>query len=86
MVVEHRIAELHSKLKITAAEQKPFDDFAQAMRDNVHRMDAAISRQAGQRKCRFGLGGRPDEELRRALAQSHAEEVNRLVGPFGDTV
>ena len=27
-VVEHRIAELHAKLKITPAEQKPFDDFA----------------------------------------------------------
>ncbi len=78
-VVEHRVAELHGKLKITPAEQKPFDDFAQAMRDNARRMDDAVSSRRANATTATAV-----EQMRAyaALAQSHAEEVNRLVGPF----
>ena len=44
VMVERRITDLHTKLKITAAEQKPFDEFAQAMRDNASRMDDMVAK------------------------------------------
>ncbi len=78
-VVEHRITELHSKLKITGAEQKPFDDFAQAMRDNAQRMDTAVSAKRANAATATAV-----EQMRAyaELAQAHSDEVNRLVGPF----
>ena len=78
-VVEHRIAELHRKLKITAAEEKPFNDFAQAMRDNARRMEEAVSQKRANATTATAV-----EQMAAysALAQAHAEEVARLVGPF----
>ena len=79
MVVERRITALRSKLKITAAEQKPFDDFAQAMRENAHRMDDAIT----EKRAGAATASAVDQMKAYAgLAQAHSEEVNRLVGPF----
>ncbi len=78
-VVERRIAELHAKLKITPAEQKPFDDFAQAMRDNAQRMDNAIGTKQANAATATAV-----EQMKAysELAQAHAEEVNRLLAPF----
>ena len=78
-VVEHRIAELHSHLKITTAEQKPFDDFAQAMRDNAARMDEVITAKRANAQTQTAV-----EQMKAYadLAQAHADEVGHLVGPF----
>lgn len=78
-VVEHRIAELHRKLKITAPEEKPFSAFAQAMRDNARGMDEAIS----QKRVNAATATAVEQMAAySALAQAHAEEVSHLVGPF----
>ena len=77
-MVEHRITELRTKLKITPAQQKPFDDFAQAMRDNATRMDDVIT----QHKPGADVSAVEQLKTYAALSQSHAEEVGRLVGPF----
>ncbi len=75
MVVERRITELHSKLKITAAEQKPFDDFAQAMRDNAHRMDDLVAK----RRAAATATAVDQMKAYADLAQAHAEEVHASV-------
>ena len=78
-MVERRITELHSKLKITAAEEKPFGDFAQAMRDNAQRMDQAVS----DKRSSAATATAVDQMKAYAeLAQAHADEVSHLVGPF----
>src|SRR5215472_1914001 len=38
-LVEHRIADLHSRLRITRDQAHPWDQFAQVMRDNAREMD-----------------------------------------------
>ena len=78
-IVERRIADLRSNLKITAAEQKPFEEFAQAMRDNARRMDEAVSAKRTSAATATAV-----EQMRAyaELAQAHSEEVNRLVAPF----
>lgn len=77
--VERRIADLHSKLKITAAEQKPFDDFAQAMRDDAAHTEQAMSAQRASVQTQSAV-----DQLKgyAALAQAHSDGVNGLVGPF----
>ena len=78
-MVERRITELHAKLKITPAEQKPFDDFAQAMRDNASRMDDM----SGQRQSAAATATAVDQmKSYSGMAQAHAEEVSHLIGPF----
>ncbi len=78
-VVEHRITELHTKLKITAAEEKPFNDFAQAMRDNARKMDDAV----GEKRANTATATAVEQMTAySALAQAHAEQVSHLVGPF----
>ena len=79
VMVERRISELHSKLKITPAEQKPFDDFAQAMRDNASHMDDI----ATQRQAAAATATAVDQmKSYSAMAQAHADEVSHLIGPF----
>jgi protein CpxP len=78
-MVERRITELHAKLKITPAEQKPFDDFAQAMRDNATRMDQLVSDHRTMAQTATAV-----DQLKAYsdMAQAHAEEVSHLVTPF----
>ena len=79
MMVERRITELHSKLKITPAEQKPFDDFAQAMRDNSSQMDDLMV----QHQTAAATATAPDQMKAYAdIAQAHAQQVANLVAPF----
>ena len=77
--VERRIAALHSKLNITAAEQKPFDDFAQAMRDSAAAMDEAMAKRRAA-----GTAETAVEQMKgyAEVAQAHAQQVSQLVGPF----
>jgi protein CpxP len=78
-MVERRITELHAKLKITPAEQKPFDDFAQAMRDNATHMDQMVSNRHTMVQTATAV-----DQLKSYsdMAKAHADEVSNLVAPF----
>lgn len=79
VMVERRIAELQTKLKITPAEQKSFDGFAQAMRDNTHSMDEAMAK----RQASLATASAVDQMKAYAdMTKAHAEDVARLVVPF----
>ena len=79
MAVEHRITALHASLKITPAEQKPFDDFAQVMRDNASHMSGLVQ----QREQAAKTGTAVDQmQSYSAMAQAHAEDMQRLVPAF----
>ena len=76
-MVERRITELHSsKLKITPAEQKPFDDFAQAMRDNASAVWTSLVSDHRAHGCQDRHGRGPAASSYSDMAQAHAEEVS----------
>ena len=77
--LEDHIAEMHRRLHITAAEQPQWDAFAQVMRDNAERMDQAFKARATQ-----GANMNAVDDLRSyaAIAQAHADDMQRLVPAF----
>ena len=77
--IERRITELHARLKITPAEQKPFDDFAQVMRDNAQRMDGLVQKRQDSAKS-----GSAVDQMRTYsdMAQAHAEDMQHLTTAF----
>ncbi len=77
--VEKRIADLHSQLKITPAEQPQWDAFAQTMRDNATATDQAFHDRADK------LGSQnADDSMKSyaALAQMHADNMQKLASSF----
>ena len=77
--IEKRIADLHSRLKITPAEQKPFDDFAQVMRDNAQRMGGLVQK----RQASFATGSAVEQmQSYSEMAQAHAEDMQNLTPAF----
>jgi len=76
--VERRIRELHDKLGITAQQQRAWDAFAAVMRENAaHAAEMRAARRAA------ALLPAPDDMQRYATAaQSHADDLKRLVPPF----
>ncbi len=78
-MVDRRITQLHSQLKITPAQQKPFDDFAQAMRDNAQRMDQLVNEHQTMSPTATAVDQMKSYS---DMAQAHAEEVSHLIGPF----
>lgn len=77
--VEKRIADLHSQLKITSAEQPQWDAFAQTMRDNATATDQAFRDRAQK------LGSQnADDSMKSyaALAQMHADNMQKLASSF----
>ncbi len=79
MAVEHRITQLHDRLKITAAEEQPFAAFADLMRDNARRMSSLV--QARQQSA--NAGNAVDQMHAYAdMAQAHADDMQRLVPAF----
>ena len=77
--VERRITELHAQLKITPAEQKPFDDFATVMRENA----AGMGELAQKRRATAVSGTALDQmEAYGQMAQAHADDMRRLVPAF----
>lgn len=79
MRVEQHIAELHRRLHITAAEEPQWNAFAQIMRDNALHMDQAFQARAAQGP---NMSAVDDLKSYAAVAQAHAEDMQRLVPAF----
>ena len=78
-MIEKRITDLHTRLKITPMEQKPFDDFAQVMRDNAQHMEGLVQK----RQPTFASGNAVEQmQGYSEMAQAHAEDVQRLTTAF----
>jgi periplasmic protein CpxP/Spy len=77
--VEQHIAELHSKLKITASEESKWNDVAATMRANAAEMDSAIDkREAGESRATAIDSLNSYAEIARA----HADGVKKLASSF----
>jgi protein CpxP len=77
--VEHHIADLHAKLKITAAEESQWKEVADTMRDNAKTMDKAIDKHDASVASTTAideLNGYAD------IAQAHATGVKKLAKSF----
>jgi periplasmic protein CpxP/Spy len=77
--VEQRINQLHAQLRITAAEQKDWDQFAQVMRTNAQDMDAALQQRTQQFSTMTALQNMQSYDK---LAQMHADHVQKLTSAF----
>jgi hypothetical protein len=77
--VEARIADLHQKLHITAAQASPWNAFAGVMRDN-----AKIVRDTVVEKTQSSTGTTAVDELHsyQDLAQAHVDGLARLIPTF----
>ncbi|HEX3864115.1 MAG TPA: Spy/CpxP family protein refolding chaperone [Stellaceae bacterium] len=77
--VEQRINELHTQLRITAAEQPQWDQFAAVMRDNARDMDGLLE-QRGQQFA--SMNALQDMQSYEQLAEKHAEHLQKLTAAF----
>jgi glycine/serine hydroxymethyltransferase len=77
--VEQHITQLHTQLKITAAEQPLWDQFAQVMRDNARDMSQAFD-QRGTKLA--SLNAAENMQSYAQLAQQHAQDLQKLAGAF----
>jgi len=78
-LVERRIAELHSRLRITKEQSQPWDQFAQAMRDNAKEMDSLYR----QRAEKFEAMSAVDNMQSYAqIEKQRAQDAEKLVPPF----
>ncbi|MDR3445873.1 MULTISPECIES: Spy/CpxP family protein refolding chaperone [unclassified Dyella] len=79
--VERRITDLHTQLKITDAQAKPWDAFAQTMRDNARKADEAFR----DRAQKLSTMNAPDAMKSYAdLTQTHADNMKKLSSAFDD--
>ncbi|RDI99888.1 hypothetical protein DVT68_03405 [Dyella solisilvae] len=79
--VEHRIADLHTQLKITDQQAKPWDAFAQTMRDNARKADQAFR----ERAQKLPAMSAPDAMSSYAdLTAIHADNMKKLASAFND--
>jgi protein CpxP len=79
--VEHHIADMHAKLKITAAEESEWKEVAETMRENAKDMDKAID------KRDLSLSGATaidDLNAYAEIAQAHAKGVKKLASAFSE--
>jgi LTXXQ motif family protein len=77
--VEQRITDLHAQLGITAAQQTQWQQFAQVMRENAANIDRAMATRGEEYKTMTALS---NMESYAALAQDHAENMQKLVDAF----
>ncbi len=77
--VDEHIADLHKKLKITAEQQKPWDDFTQVMRANATRMDETFQRRVGTMS---GMTAEQSMASYARMAQQHAQDMQAMVPVF----
>ncbi len=76
---EQRITDLHTRLKITAAEQSQWDQFAQVMLDNAKDLDAAYQ----QRAASFDkMNAVENMQSYAQIEQSRAQDLQKLVPAF----
>lgn len=77
--VEQHITQLHAQLRITAAQQAPWDQFAEVMRDNAKDMDHLLD----QRQAGFASMNAVDNMQSYAqIAQQHAQDTQKLATAF----
>ncbi len=77
--VEDKIADLRAKLEITAAQQGPWEQFAQVMRDNAQSIDQAFQQRM---KSMPGMTAIENLQSYADLVAEHAKEVQKLVPAF----
>ncbi|WP_430388891.1 Spy/CpxP family protein refolding chaperone [Dyella sp. 20L07] len=79
--VEQRITELHTKLKITDQQSKPWDAFAQTMRDNAQKADQSFR----DRSQKLSTMSAADAMKSYAdITQMHADNMKKLSSAFSD--
>lgn len=80
-VVEQRITDLHGQLNITEQQSKQWDAFTETMRDNAKKTDQAF-RDRAQKLPAMNA----DDAMKSyaALAQQHAENMQKLSSSFSD--
>lgn len=79
--VEQRISDLHTQLKITDAQSKQWDAFAQTMRDNAMKTSQAFHDRAQK------LSSMNADEAMKSyaqLAQNHADNMQKLSSAWSD--
>jgi protein CpxP len=77
--VEHHITDLHSKLKITSAEESQWQKVAETMRENASELDRAIDK----RDASVASATAVDNLNSYAeIAQAHANNVKKLASVF----
>ncbi len=77
--VEAHIKQLHTQLKITQAEDKDWNKFADVMRTNAGDMQAAMQEREQQYPSMNAL---QNMESYQKLAETHAEHLQKLVSAF----
>ena len=75
---EAHIKSLHDRLRITSAQEPQWTTVAQVMRDNARQMEAAIE----QRRQAHGLSAVDDLKAYQAIADAHAQGLQKLVPAF----
>jgi protein CpxP len=77
--VEKRISDLHAQMKITSQQAPQWDAFAQTMRDNAQKTDAAFKDRAQKLPSENA-----DDSMKSyaALAQLHADNMQKLAAAF----
>lgn len=79
--VEQRIADLHAQLKITDAQAKPWDTFAQTMRDNARKADQAFRERAQKLQT---MSAADAMKSYADLTETHADNMKKLSSAFSD--
>lgn len=79
--VEQRIADLHAKLKITDQQAKPWDAFAQTMRDNARKADQAFRERAQKLPT---MSAADAMKSYADLTETHADNMKKLSSAFSD--
>jgi protein CpxP len=77
--VEHHITDLHSKLKITAAQESEWKEVADTMRENAKDMDKAIDKRNASMANATAV---EDLNAYAEIAQAHAKGVKKLASSF----
>jgi protein CpxP len=78
--VEARIAELHTKLQITPAEESKWADVAKVMRDNAAAMEKLVADKRAQSPQ--GMTAMDDLITYQKFAQAHLDGLKRLTAAF----
>jgi periplasmic protein CpxP/Spy len=78
-MAEQRITDLHSRLKITAAQQSQWDQFAQVMRDNAKDLDTAYQQRASSFDT---MNAVENMQSYAQIEQTRAQDMQKLVPAF----
>jgi hypothetical protein len=77
--VEARIAELHTKLKITPEQEPKWTEVAQVMRDNAKHMDEMYKRRSATLRTMTAVD---DLKSYRDFTEAHAQGLQKLITAF----